>query len=207
MAIKNIIFDLGGVILNLDYSRTQKAFEKLGINSVNSFFSQAKQSSLFDDFETDKSSPDDFRDAIRENTGITATDAEIDAAWNAMLLDLPPYRLELLKQYRKTHNLFLLSNTNRIHYPEVDRYLGETFGTPSLEPYFDKLYLSYEIGLRKPNTDIYEYVLADADIKAEESIFLDDSIHNLPPAEQVGIKTIFIDRPINKEMIDAKLRS
>lgn len=207
MAIKNIIFDLGGVILNLDYSRTQKAFEDLGVRNITGFFSQAKQSRLFDDFETDKSSPADFRNAIRENTGITATDAEIDAAWNAMLLDLPPYRLELLKEYRKTHNLFLLSNTNRIHYPQVDYYLGKTFGTPTLEPYFDKLYLSYEIGLRKPNTDIYEYVLADAGIKAEESVFLDDSRHNLPPAEQVGIKTIFVDRPINKEMIDAKLRA
>lgn len=206
MAIKNIIFDLGGVILNLDYSKTQRAFENLGVKSIDSFFSQAKQNSLFDDLETDRATPDDFRNAIRQETGITATDEEIDKAWNAMLLDCPTYRIDLLKEYRKTHNLYLLSNTNRIHYPEVDRIMGETFGVASLEPYFDKLYLSYDVGLRKPNTDIYEYVLADAGIKAEESIFLDDSIHNLPPAEQVGIKTIFVDRPISKEMIDAKLR-
>lgn len=206
MAIKNIIFDLGGVILNLDYSKTQRAFEALGIESVDNFFSQAKQNSLFNDFEIGKASPADFRNAIREKTGISATDIEIDAAWNAMLLDCPSYRIDLLKEYRKTHHVFLLSNTNSIHYSEVDRIFGEAFGTPSLEPYFDKLYLSYEVGLRKPNTDIYEYVLADAGIKAEESIFLDDSIHNLPPAEQVGIKTLFVNRPISKEMIDAKLR-
>ena len=148
---KNIIFDLGGVILNIDYSLTEKAFSKLGINDFKTLFSQAQQTQLFDNYEKGFISSTDFRDELKKYLLKNTSEKEIDTAWNAMLLDLPKERIELLKKTKQTHRTFLLSNTNDIHIETFNTYLKNEFKISDLKSFFEKMYLSYEIGMRKPD--------------------------------------------------------
>jgi hypothetical protein len=115
IVIRNIIFDLGGVIINLDPAATAKAFVKLGLSDWDNQYSQAKQSGLFDEYDKGKISDAEFRSGLRTFLPENVSDQQIDDAWNAMLLDIPPKRLELLSAVRKDHRIFLLSNTNFIH--------------------------------------------------------------------------------------------
>ena len=157
--IKNIIFDLGGVILNIDYNLSVAAFEDLGLKNFNTLFSQAQQKQLFDLYEKGKISSNDFRNEIKSYLNHTVDDASIDSAWNALLLDLPKKRLELLQQVKLTHRTFLLSNTNDIHIEAFNDYLQKDFGIADLSGHFEKLYLSYKVGMRKPDAEIFHLVL------------------------------------------------
>lgn len=130
--IEAIIFDLGGVILNIDYKLTINAFKKLGITNFDELYSQARQLSFFDDFETGKISAEDFFVSLNKHTGLKLNPHEATTAWNAMLLDLPWERIELLKKLGKKHRLFLLSNTNETHIAAFTGYLEKTFSTPPL---------------------------------------------------------------------------
>ncbi len=195
--ITTIIFDLGGVILNLDQDRTLRAFKRLGVDleDIN------EMSSIFCDFETGKINAADFRQALITHLKGNATEQQIDDAWNAMLLDLPAQRLNYLKFLRKNFNVHLLSNTNSIHIDAFNKYLTEEH--PNLDWFglFDKVYYSYEIGLRKPNTDIYEFVLKDNNLKPHQCIFIDDMKANLNGANQVGLHTIWAKNPLDENML------
>ncbi len=196
---KNIIFDLGGVILNIDYSLTEKAFSKLGISDFKTLFSQAQQTKLFDNYEKGFLSSDDFRTELKKSLLKNTTDDEIDTAWNAILLDLPNERIELLKKTNLTHRTFLLSNTNDIHIEKFNSYLENEFDLPDLSSLFEKMYLSYEIGMRKPDAEIFEFVLKENTLKPNETLFIDDSIQHIEAAKKLGIGTYWLD--VKKESI------
>jgi len=200
--IKNIIFDLGGVILNIDYNLTSEAFKRLGVNNFDQVYSQAKQSDLFDDLEVGKISAFEFRNKIREICKSDISDNNIDKAWNAMLLDLPAYRIEILKKAAKNYKTFLLSNTNEIHLMEYSKQLQNEYGIESLDNLFKRAYYSHEIGLRKPNVDIFAFVTKAQNLKAEETLFIDDSIQHIKGAMKFGLKTYFMDRSKNIELKD-----
>ena len=200
--IKNIIFDLGGVILNIDYNLTSRAFKSVGIKNFDEVYSQASQSDLFDKFEIGKISAAEFRNKIREICKSDISDADIDKAWNAMLLDLPAYRIEILKNAAKNYQTFLLSNTNIIHLKEYSNQLNIEYGIKNLDILFDKAYYSHEVGLRKPNADIFEFVIKEQNLKAEETLFIDDSIQHIEGASNLGLKTFFMDRSENMELKD-----
>jgi putative hydrolase of the HAD superfamily len=195
--ITTIIFDLGGVILNLDQDRTLRAFKRLGVDleDIN------EMSTIFSDFEVGKINANDFRQAIMTHLKGNATKSEIDSAWNAMLLDLPTERLTYLKFLRKNFNVHLLSNTNSIHIDAFNKYLLDEH--PNLDWYaqFDKVYYSYEIGLRKPNKDIYEFVLQENNLKPHECLFIDDLKANLNGAGHVGMHTIWAKNPLDENML------
>jgi len=195
--ITTIIFDLGGVILNLDQDRTLRAFKRLGVDleDIN------EMSTIFSDFEVGKINANDFRQAIMTHLKGNATENEIDAAWNAMLLDLPTERLTYLKFLRKNFNVHLLSNTNSIHIDAFNKYLLDEH--PNIDWYaqFDKVYYSYEIGLRKPNKDIYEFVLQENKLKPHECLFIDDLKANLNGAGHVGMHTIWAKNPLDENML------
>lgn len=191
------MFDLGGVLLNIDYQRTEKAFVDLGISNFNELYSQAQQSNLFDDFETGRISPKEFRNRLREITGINLTDHEIDKAWNAMLLDFPTERIELLKSLKhKGYGLFLLSNTNQIHYVAYTKYMQQELGIPGLEPFFIRSFFSHEIGKRKPEVETFNWALAEGDMKPEETLFIDDSIQHIEGAKNAGINAHWLQEEI-----------
>jgi FMN phosphatase YigB (HAD superfamily) len=196
---KNIIFDLGGVILNIDYELAANAFAQLGIPNFNQLFSKATQEKVFDLYEKGLITSDEFRDALNKTLKTPLSNATIDAAWNSMLLDLPTARLELLKQFKATHRTFLLSNTNEIHIDWFFNSLQQHFGIPDLSGYFENVYLSYQIHLRKPDAAIFQYVLDQNQLLPSETLFIDDSIQHIEGAKKLGIQTYWLD--VKKESI------
>lgn len=190
---KNIIFDLGGVILNIDYILTEKAFSKIGISDFKTMFSQAQQTHLFDKYEKGFISSDDFRTELKKYLLEKTSNGNIDTAWNAMLLDLPKERIEFLKKTKLTHRTFLLSNTNDIHIEEINSYLNKEFKLSDLSSLFEKMYLSYKIGMRKPDAEIFEFVLGENNLKPNETLFIDDSIQHIEAAKKLGIATYWLD--------------
>ncbi len=190
---KNIIFDLGGVILNIDYSLTEKAFSNLGISDFKTLFSQAQQTQLFDNYEKGFISSDDFREEIKKQCINGTSDEDIDFAWNSIVLDLPKERLDFLMSIKKKYRTFLLSNTNEIHMLFIYNYLKETFSISNLNEYFEKVYLSYEVQMRKPDTEIFELVIDQNKLLKEETLFIDDSVQHVESAKLLGIHTLLLD--------------
>ena len=184
--IKNIIFDLGGVILNIDYQLTVTAFKEIGFDGFENAYSQAAQHQLFDKLETGFISPQEFRDGIRKVAQKDLSDAEIDYAWNKIILDLPAARIALLNQLKTRYRCFLLSNTNKIHY---DVYRADLFKLASQDfnEIFEKAYFSHEIHLRKPDLKVFKMVLHEKQLIPSETLFIDDSIQHIEAAKQMGI--------------------
>jgi len=185
---KNIIFDLGGVLLNIDYQKTIDAFKNLGIKNFEEMFSQFKADELFEKLETGDITEADFYAAIKSRTAAKISDAEIEAAWNALILDFRKDSLAWLEKLAITYNLYLLSNTNSIHLKYFKALFIQQTGKPLLDAYFDKAYYSNEVHLRKPGTRIFEFVLADANLLAGETLFIDDTLTNIETALKMGFK-------------------
>ena len=190
--IKNIIFDLGGVILNLDNRRTEDAFTSLGVKDIRSYFGHGHASSFFKEYEVGRISDQQFVDSIRQLTGLSVSDTAIIYSWNALLLDFPPERIQLLRQLRKRYRLFLFSNTNALHLAALQQTYSKTFDGGSLEDHFEKTYYSHILGMRKPNRESYEYILQENQLNAGETMFVDDAIINVEGAEQVGLRGLFL---------------
>jgi putative hydrolase of the HAD superfamily len=198
--IKNIIFDLGGVILNIDYQLTNKAFVHLGVTNFHELYSQFHGSSLFNGLETGHVSTEAFLAEMHRHVPENVTDEQLVAAWNAMLLDFPLQRLQLLQQLRQHYNLYLLSNTNAIHLEAFHRMLEQSRGIPSLASFFDKAYYSHLMGCRKPEKASYRMVLDENGLVAAETLFIDDTLPNIKGARAVGLQTIHLQPP--KTIID-----
>ncbi|MEN8928370.1 MAG: HAD-IA family hydrolase [Flavobacteriales bacterium] len=184
IGIKNIIFDLGGVILNLDYSKTIDAFKELGVENFESIFSQFKQSDFSNEFEIGKLSEMEFyKETIAVTKGIFSFE-EHKIAWNAMLLDLPQERLSKLVQLSKNYNLFLYSNTNETHYNEFIVKVKSDFNSV-----FKKTYYSHQFGERKPNKSGFIKILQENNLSPSETLFVDDSVQHINSAHKLGILT------------------
>ncbi len=187
--IKNVMIDFGGVIVNLARNRCLEAFEQLGVESIRELlFNNYRHKDLFMQLELGTISPAVFRDGIRHLTRQPLTDDQINAAWIAMLDDVPSQKLELLLELRKRYNTLLLSNTNSIHWEWSEQHLFSYKGHQATD-FFHKLYLSYELHLLKPDRAIFEYVLQNAAIRPEETLFIDDALPNCQAAEALGIRT------------------
>ena len=193
-SIKNIIFDFGGVILNIDYKLTEQAFAKLGLKDFDRIYSQATQKELFDVFEKGLSSPDDFRKGIRKFIHDDVSDSQIDHAWNSMLLDLPLERVHLLDQLKLKYRIFLLSNTNQIHCDTFSAYMQKQFMRDIFSDVFEKAYFSHKVNMRKPDTEIFEFVLNENNLRKEETLFIDDSIQHIEGANKLGLKTYYLKK-------------
>jgi putative hydrolase of the HAD superfamily len=140
MKIKNIIFDLGGVIIDIDYNLTSEAFKKLGAINFDKLYSQKNQDSIFDNYDIGKISSETFRNTLKFKLDLTISDEEFDKAWNAMLLDLPLARLELIKKLSNEYKVYLFSNTNEIHLKEVFNICLRLNGFDTFKGFFDKEY-------------------------------------------------------------------
>lgn len=190
--IENIIFDLGGVVLNLDYDKTTQAFEALGLDSFTSLYSQAQQTGIFDDFEKGLCSTPYFINSILNYLPAGVTANKVVAAWNAMILDFPEENLELLLTLKKQYRIFLLSNTNDIHIQAVNRSLQKVSAEKSLHPFFEKVYFSCEMHMRKPDPEIFLRVCSENQLLPEKTLFIDDSEQHIVGAGSVGLKTHFL---------------
>lgn len=190
--IKNIIFDLGGVIIDIDYQATTKAFEKLGIDDFNTRYSQLNQTALFDDFEKGIISSQHFINKLMDIVPKGVTPNQIVSAWNAMLGKIPAQKIQLLNHVRSTHRIFMLSNTNALHLPVVNKFWREI--TPlEMRDLFEQVYLSFEIGMRKPDKEIFEWVCKENNLNPENTLFIDDSPQHIEGAKSAGLKTHFYE--------------
>jgi len=187
--IKNIIFDLGVVLLNIDFQKTMAAFKNLGISKIDKIFSGYTQSGFFDDFEKGLISPDEFRLEIRKLLDTDVSDEQIDEAWNAMILEFPVGRINFVMGCRNNYRTFLLSNTNAIHFPVYNKLINDKFKINDLSDLFEKAYYSYRLGLRKPDKEIFEFVINENSLIPEETLFIDDSPQHIATAELLGLKT------------------
>jgi putative hydrolase of the HAD superfamily len=200
--INAIILDLGGVLLNLDFQKTEDAFVKLGISHFSQLFSQQHASQLFTDLETGKVSPEEFIRTLRKESGKDVTDQQIMDAWNAMLLDFPPERIALLKRLKGHYPLFLLSNTNAIHLPAFNQKLKEEYGIPLLDELFDKAYYSHLIRERKPDLAAYQVVIQENNLPPATTLFVDDNQENIEGAGKAGLYAVHLkaSQPVNELM-------
>lgn len=196
--IRHIIFDLGGVLLNIDYQLTEKAFQQLGIKDFSAIYSQLRQSSLFDELEVGKISANEFFSRLKDTAGISPADEDLKLAWNAMLLDMPLRRLQLLQQLRLYYDLVLLSNTNEIHEEAFNKIIEGVHGH-SIAAFFDRIYYSHRIGMRKPDTEVFEMILNENGFKPEHTLFIDDSPQHVEGAKKLGIQTIWLERGMTIE--------
>lgn len=191
MAIKNIIFDLGGVLLNLDFGKTADAFTALGIKNFNDYFNQFHANPLFKKLELGGVADNSFYDLLRHTASISASNQQIDLAWNAMLLDFPKERIEKLHELAKTYRLFLFSNTNAIHHAAFHSNFQQHFGF-DFDSLFEKAYYSHLIGYRKPGIESFEYVMSDSRLNPSETLFIDDTLPNVEAAIKAGLQAIHV---------------
>jgi len=187
---KNIVFDLGNVILNIDPMLSFEAFKNLGINNFDRLYTLSHQEGLFDSLETGMAGDEYYCNEIRRLSGTDLCNTDIIAAWNALILDFPRENLELLKRVKSKYRTFILSNTNHIHYRFYTSDLQENHQVNGLEELVQKAYFSHEIGLRKPDDAIFRYVEEDAAILPSETLFIDDSDVNCDAARKRGWNVI-----------------
>ena len=184
--IKNIVFDLGGVLVDLDFKSTINGLQKARFTNVKEQLQAFDQDGIFKKFELGEISADEFRASIRKNSSVSLTDEEVDSLWNLMLLEIPREKLELILDLRSKYMVYLLSNTNSIHWDYVCKNAFNYRGF-RMDDYFEETFLSYEMHLAKPDKAIFEKMLNDANLLPEETLFIDDLEANCKAAEEIGI--------------------
>lgn len=190
--IETIILDLGGVLLNISFEATEKAFESIGVTNFHQYFSQYKASPLFEQLETGIVSEQEFFHYFRKETGLDVDDEAITKAWNAMLLDFPQERINWLRSLENRYRVFLFSNTNSIHHEAFQLKFSAEFPGKPFDLHFEKAYYSHLLGKRKPYVDAFEALIKDAAINPATTLFIDDTKTNIEGAQQVGMKGIFL---------------
>ena len=190
--IKNIIFDLGGVLLNIDPKKTIDAFNALGMEDLIGDKGLSYDHEIFYQLEQGKVSPDEFREGVQKLLPSPVTFDEIDAAWTAMLIDFPAIRVDLLKNLRKEYKVYLFSNTNAIHVEKFHAIFRNQHGF-EVSSLFEKDFYSNEIGSRKPSAESFLEIIRLADICPEESLFIDDALKNVEGAVACGLKGLWLE--------------
>ena len=194
--IKNILFDLGGVILDINVQATLKTFYELGFPAQLMQYPHSMNTDLFFKYETGKMKVDQFRKEIRKISGVDVSDEVFDEAWNSMLVRIPLERTKLLIALTKRYDLYRLSNTSDLHAPVFEKMFKEAAGM-KMHDLFTKIYYSFEIGYLKPDLEAWEYVINDAGIKPEETLFLDYNIQNIKASQELGFQAIHIHERTN----------
>ncbi|RYG00080.1 MAG: HAD family phosphatase [Chitinophagaceae bacterium] len=191
--VKNIIFDLGGVLLNLDFAASEKAFSELGFTDFKQVFGGGHVTSFIKDYEVGHIDDDQFVKEIMKVAKLENQDDLAIAAWNSMLLDFPADRIEFLKSLQGKYRLFLFSNTNSLHLKSFRKTYSAAFNQAVLDDHFEKAYYSHEIKLRKPTVEAFNYVVNDAGINAAETVFIDDMLVNVEGARAAGLQGLHLE--------------
>jgi HAD superfamily hydrolase (TIGR01509 family) len=200
--VKNIIFDLGGVLLNLDIQQTQDAFTGLGIANVQDLFRIGHAASFVKDYEVGTITDDEFVAAALGRAHAGASAEEILTAWNAMLLDFPAERVQFLRNLKNKYRLFLFSNTNALHLQYFHKDFEDVYGSP-MDSLFEKAYYSHLINQRKPDVSAYQFVVNDSGLNAAETLFIDDALINVEGAREAGLQAIHLTP--GKTILDLRL--
>ena len=198
--IKHIIFDLGQVILNVDLAAAKKQMVQRGIDNLEEVYQQLLETNIYFKLETGEITPEEFRATIKEVVKIPLSDAEIDKDWNAMILDIPRERVKFMTRLKSKYMLYLLSNTNHIHWLYYDQYFQDTFDYPSINTFFTRCWYSYLMGVRKPDPEIFRMALEEGQLIPEETVFIDDLKENVDAAATLGIIPAHL--PEGKEIME-----
>jgi len=189
-----LIFDLGGVIIDLKIDNTITAFANLSGIDKQTLVEQYWNHDMFHKYERGHIPDDEFRAFLREFLSIEASENQLDEAWNSMILDIPHERLKMLDKLKESHEVFLLSNTNDIHL----RYVNDIYvplNNETLDDHFHGAYYSNHVGMRKPDAEIFEKVIEDNKLDPSKTLFLDDNKQNIEGAAAVGLNTFRVDHP------------
>jgi glucose-1-phosphatase len=202
--IKNIIFDFGGVICDLDIKRTQEKFREFGAPKAERIVSIKEQDLRFEQlvgiYELGNISSDDFRKIIQDHYLITPSGQAVDDTWNALLVGIPDYRIRLLEEIKKSYRIFLLSNSNEIHYLHYLQMFQKISGYHDFNDLFEKAYFSFQIHLSKPGKEIFEFVLSDSRLLPEETLFIDDTLKHVETAKVLLIHGYHLNLAAGEEI-------
>ena len=203
--IKNIIFDYGNVIFEINFKRTQEALLQLGISNPTEFYGHRNQNPIFDNFEMAGVSSQEFRAEIRKAANnFSLSNEEIDVAWNSLLIGVSANNHDVLLAIKKNYRTFLLSNNNEIHYNWIIKHIKEKYNINNYDDYFEKAYFSQLMKLRKPNVNIFEQVIKENNLNPDETLFIDDSPQHIEGAKKAGLKTLLMD--FHPEQLEAFLK-
>jgi putative hydrolase of the HAD superfamily len=194
-----LLLDLGGVILNIDYDLTAAAFLQLTGQNFEKIYTQANQTALFDRLEKGNIGEAEFYSEIKQFFGGEWHENDIRSAWNKMLLDLPENRLQFIEKTAKKIPIFVLSNTNIVHKKAFDEILRRSGLYERFYACFQKVYFSHEIGMRKPDAEVFEFILAQNSIPKEKILFVDDSSQHIAGAKRLGLSAYFLEKGKNIE--------
>ncbi len=190
--IKHIIFDLGEVIINIDRQAVRNSMLDKGVRDIDRVHKILSEKNVYIDFETGALTEEQFREAIRAASGLPLSDREIDDTWNSMLLDIPRERIKFMTKLKSKYKLYLLSNTNSIHWRAYDQDFQEAYDYPGINTFFTHAWYSYLMGVRKPDPEIFRKVLEEACFEAAEVAFIDDLQENVEAARSVGIHGVHL---------------
>ncbi|MFP4469789.1 MAG: HAD family hydrolase [Bacteroidales bacterium] len=203
--IRNLVLDFGGVIYTISHKRHKDAFAALGIENFGQLYSQASQSPLFADLECGRIGEEDFHQGLLDVLGREFDKEKIDAAWNSILVGFEDERIELLGQLRQKYRLYLLSNTNVIHYRIYTQEFLNRYGY-DFNKLFHQTYWSFKIGMRKPDAEIYRHVMEENGLVAAETLFIDDTKINVTSSVQAGMPALWLPPGLElKEFFDESL--
>ncbi|MCL3849679.1 MULTISPECIES: HAD family phosphatase [Parabacteroides] len=194
--IKNIVFDLGGVLIDLSHDQAVRRFEEIGVVDAAQLLDPYEQKGIFLEVENGMITADEYCQKLREHTGKDLSYEEIKHAWLGFIVDVPQYKLDHLLKLREHYNVYLLSNTNPIiqeGWARTDQFSAA--GRP-IGDYFDKMYTSYEVGVTKPDRKIFDYMIADSGLIPSETLFVDDAKSNVEVGRSLGFQTY---QPANGE--------
>ncbi len=191
--MRAFIFDLGGVLLNIDFLRTQKAFSELGMEQVDLLFSQYQQAGFFDQLDRGMIDEHELWKNLRQHMACSVSDEQLKDAWNQMILDFPVRRIRMLLQLKKKFKVFLLSNTNIIHYRLYNQQVS-SLGFGAMDSLFHRAYYSFREGLRKPEKEFFLKVLNENNLHPGQTIFFDDTYVHTDAASELGINTCLVDK-------------
>jgi glucose-1-phosphatase len=190
-----LIFDLGNVIIDIDYHRSFKLLKSLLSNSfdfkVDSFYT----TDFHQAYEKGEIDSPTFRNEVRNYFQQNWDDQKVDELWNSLLGKIPRERLDLISKLKQSYQVGVLSNTNEIHIDAVYKMLERDFGMKRFEPLFDRVFYSHEMGLAKPSAEIYQKMLQDLDTSADRVVFFDDLEANVKGAASVGIQAVHVTGP------------
>jgi glucose-1-phosphatase len=185
-----VLFDLGGVLIDIDYQATENAFVELGVNDFHSQYTQFQQNQLFDLFETGQISAQHFINKLLPITRKGTSPNEVVHAWNAMILNFSEKKVQLLLDLAKTQRIALLSNTNELHMVEVKKEWSKVSQVP-FESLFEHVFLSHEIKQRKPHPETFKWVCLKLKVEPEKVLFIDDSPQHITGAHEAGLQTFY----------------
>jgi glucose-1-phosphatase len=188
-AIKNIIFDLGGVLLDIDFNKTKKAFESLGVKDFDSFYTKESANPIFESLETGHISNDEFYAALQLHCSAGTSFKQIQNAWNEILIGFRKESIAHLLLLKEKYAIYLLSNTNSIHHTAFTGMFKKEIGGLAFEDHFTKAWYSHLLQKRKPYPETYLHVLNEGGLMAAETLFIDDAVANIEGAAKAGLQT------------------